>query len=498
MVIIMSYEEFKEKASTRFFNMIIVAIMYFNYFYIDKENFCFLKGVDDRFSLSIFLASLSVPGKFKEIMNRNEIKLEKINHFVDAGSFSMIGKILENSDKIKLCFENEFYKLLKDSGFIDLINDENGIEIINESLVYYDVNSNNAIDFIYRKLGFDNFACYHDSFIELSDYICSGSIDLKKVSLADNLENKSKILGKYGSYITDENFITNPAVGRDNEIRKLMLGLCMMNKSVMLVGDAGVGKTAIVEGFVYLIQNDLVPRKFKNANIIKINSSSIVAGGRYRGDVEERMRIILEEVKNAANTILFIDEIHTLIGSGTGGESNLDLANILKPYLDRGNIKIIGVTTKNEYDRYISKDPAFRRRFERLDVSEPNIASLKEIILGIIAKLEISYGIKFKFLEGEVKAIVDILIEATNKKYRVYNDKGNNPDLVVSILERVFAYASLDDMKYIKIEYIVSSIMDCDRLYESARKMYVNVLLKRLDNKVNYKVREKVIPFKRK
>ena len=155
-------------------------------------------------------------------------------------------------------------------------------------------------------------------------------------------------------------FITNPAIGREKELKELMLILLTPDKSAILTGKPGVGKTSIVEGLAYLIQKRQVPNQLLNYQIIKVNTSALLGIDPVTG--ESKIQNLIEELKNYEHLILFIDEIHTLMGSK--GEA-LDFANMFKPGLDRGDIKVIGATTTEEYERYILRDKAFVRRFQK-------------------------------------------------------------------------------------------------------------------------------------
>ena len=159
--------------------------------------------------------------------------------------------------------------------------------------------------------------------------------------------------------------------GRDKELNELIEALCKKDKSnAILIGEAGVGKTAIVEALAEKINKDQVPEYLKNKQIIELTISSIVSGTRYRGDFEEKIEKIINEFESNEDLILFIDEIHTMVGAG-GAEGAIDASNILKPYLARNKIKCIGATTINEYNKTISKDKALNRRFQIIKVNEP-------------------------------------------------------------------------------------------------------------------------------
>ena len=179
-------------------------------------------------------------------------------------------------------------------------------------------------------------------------------------------KSRVSILKSYGDNFTEREYITNPAIGREEEIKQLVLILLTPEKSAILVGKPGVGKTALVEGLAYRIQIGNVPNALKGYQIIKINTSALLGVDPETG--EGKIQILLDELKNYHNLILFIDEIHTLMGNK---EDALDFANMFKPGLDRGDIKVIGATTTEEYEQYILRDKAFVRRFQKVDIAEP-------------------------------------------------------------------------------------------------------------------------------
>ena len=198
----------------------------------------------------------------------------------------------------------------------------------------------------------------------------------------DYIENVKK--GKIGNII-----------GRDKEINLLMEILCRKNKrNVMLLGDPGVGKTALVEGLAVEIYNNRVPLPLRNKNLVELDVSSLVAGTRYRGDFEERVKMIMNELISNRNTILFIDEIHTLLGAG-GAIGGLDLGNMLKPALARGDIQIVGATTQDEYQKFILTDGALERRFQTIQVREPSLETAEEILYGLKESFENYHNVEF-------------------------------------------------------------------------------------------------------
>ena len=191
--------------------------------------------------------------------------------------------------------------------------------------------------------------------------------------------NDFSVINSIGEILTDKEYVTNPAIARESEIKKLMIVLLTPDKSGLLIGKAGIGKTAIVEGLAYKIQNDDVPDSLKGYKIIKVNSSSLMNKITVDGRETIVIDLLVDELKSMSKVILFIDEVHTLVSSNT--DSPVDIANILKPSLDRGDIKAIGATTDVEYETYIVRDRAFLRRFDRIDVLEPDEPTTVEILM---------------------------------------------------------------------------------------------------------------------
>ena len=207
----------------------------------------------------------------------------------------------------------------------------------------------------------------------------------------------SEELLKYGRNLTEEakNGKLDPVIGRDEEIRNLIRILSRRTKNnPVLIGEPGVGKTAIVEGLAQRIVNNDVPDGLKDKIIFSLDMGSLIAGAKFRGEFEERLKVVLEEIKNSdGEIILFIDEIHTLVGAGKT-DGALDASNMLKPMLARGELHTIGATTLDEYRKYIEKDGALERRFQKVLVKEPTVEDTISILRGIKEKYEIHHGIK--------------------------------------------------------------------------------------------------------
>lgn len=185
----------------------------------------------------------------------------------------------------------------------------------------------------------------------------------------------------------------DPVIGRDEEITRMMQILIRKTKNnPILLGEPGVGKTAIVEGLAQLIVKKAVPTSLANKRVIALDMSALIAGAKYRGEFEDRLKAVIDEVKKAGNIILFIDEIHTIVGAGAS-EGSMDAANILKPALARGELHAVGATTLKEYRKYFEKDAALQRRFQPVNVAEPSVNEALQILRGIKDKLEVHHNV---------------------------------------------------------------------------------------------------------
>lgn len=263
----------------------------------------------------------------------------------------------------------------------------------------------------------------------------TNKVDKKKKSKKLLLEEIGIDLNKKAS-----NNELDPVIGREEEINRVIEILMRRTKNnPLLIGDAGVGKTAIVEELSKRIVNKQVPNSLKNKRIISVDMASTVAGTKYRGEFEERLKKILKEVEDNEEIILFIDEIHTLVGAG-GAEGAIDASNIFKPSLARNKLKCIGATTTEEYKKYIENDAALERRFQKVFIESPSKEDTKKILLKLKPIYENYHMVR---LSDE---IIDLIIELSEKY--IYDRK--QPDKAIDILDEVCAKASLKENKLLK------------------------------------------------
>jgi len=301
-------------------------------------------------------------------------------------------------------------------------------------------------------------------------------------------------VSKYGNILTDKLFLEPPVVGRDEEIYNVIISLAQDKKLPLLVGPSGVGKTSIVDQIAYMIKNKKVPKFLIDKKIYEVTPFSIVAGTSFRGDLEKNMKEILDYCLEN-DVILFIDEFHMIYGSGSTRDNETDIAAILKNYIDRHKLSVIGATTDIEYEKYMANDP-LKRRFEIIKVTEPKNEILLNIIMNTFDVLASNKGIGIsKDFINHIDDIVNILIELTQDKNRVYNDKVSNPDLVIGIIDKTFAYALVDNSDELKLEYLISSITSCERIYQYSKESAVKKLNLLFDSNNKKRVKDKIINF---
>ena len=237
-------------------------------------------------------------------------------------------------------------------------------------------------------------------------------------------------------------------------------------KSACLVGKPGIGKTAIVEGLAYRMQLGDMPNALKGYSVYKISTPSLV--GSTTG--ENKVMELMKELKDKDKIIIFIDEIHMLMSTSSEG---IDLANMFKEGLGRGSVKLIGATTVDEYERYILRDKAFVRRFERIDIEEPTQEMCVQILMRTIPKIEIQTGVKFNYTDFIKENVCKFIVNMTSEYKRVYEISSRYPDISLTVLRQCFSAALFDNSNEVKFKHIYEAI-------KSTKAVYPDVIRKEL------------------
>ena len=366
----------------------------------------------------------------KEYLKLAEREMLKLNHPY-VGSEHLILALLKNKDIIGVCEPyNLSYELFKNE-LINIIGTSNvkTTTILHTPLLKSIINDAKT-DAYENNKGIVTPKHLMISVLESGDGIgvrilISLGIDLESI-YKDLKREFNPLLNTLNKYGYDMSINDTNLVGRENELEQIIEILLRKNKNnPLLVGEAGVGKTALVEALATKINNDNY-LELKGYKIFNLDMSLLLAGSKYRGDFEERLNSVIKEVIDNGKIILFIDEIHTIINAG-GSEGAIDAANILKPYLSKGDLKIIGATTTHEYDKYISKDKALVRRFDVVSISEPNLEMIKDILYKIKDNYKKYHNINI------TKNNLDMIIEYSNKF--IFDKK--NPDKTIDVLDSV-------------------------------------------------------------
>ena len=293
---------------------------------------------------------------------------------------------------------------------------------------------------------------YNEIIKILSEYEMVTQESNNSKSRSDNSYNSTPTLNQFGIDLTKlaQAGKLDPVIGRNNETQRVIEILSRRTKNnPCLIGEPGVGKTAVVEGLAQKINLGEVPEVLKNKRVVSVDITSMVAGAKYRGDFEERIKKSLNEAKKAGDVILFIDEIHTIVGAGSA-EGAIDAANILKPLLARGDIQVVGATTLNEYRKYIEKDSALERRFQPINVEEPSDEDCIEILKGVRDRYEAHHNVKIT--DEAIEAAVNLSVRYINDRYL--------PDKAIDLIDeasskaRLKAYTEPETIKKIEEEII--------------------------------------------
>ena len=410
----------------------------------------------------------------KEYLKLAEREMLKLNHPY-VGSEHLILALLKNKDIISICDQYDLsYDLFK-SELINIIGTSNvkSTTILHTPLLKSIINDAKT-DAKENNKGVVTPKHLLISVLESGDGIgvrilISLGIDLEGI-YKELKKSFNPIFNTLSKYAYDMSINDTVLVGRDTELDQVVEILLRKNKNnPLLVGEAGVGKTALVEALATKINNDEY-LELKGYKIFSLDMSLLLAGSKYRGDFEERLNSVIKEVIDNGKIILFIDEIHTIMSAG-GSEGAIDAANILKPYLSKGDLKIIGATTIYEYDKYISKDKALVRRFDVVNVSEPNLEMVKDILYRVKDKYKKYHNITI------TKNNLDMIIDYSN---RFIIDK-RNPDKTIDVLDSVCSLVKNNGKKTISktdIECVIG------RKINRKLKFDKEVILNNLANKI--------------
>ena len=278
-------------------------------------------------------------------------------------------------------------------------------------------------------------------------------------------QEKISIIERYGENLTTKEYITDPAIARDEEIKQCILTLLTPEKSALLVGKPGIGKTAIVEGLAYRINKRDVPQALYDYEIIKISVPSLLGDITQEGISENRVDLLVKELEQKDKTILFMDEAHLLVNKSGG----MDFANMFKESLGRGKIKVIGATTTEEYEQYILRDRAFLRRFQKIEVLEADQPTVVKIMMGTYPKLEKQIGVKLNYSDFIKEKIMKFLVEMTDEYKRIYELNSRYPDISLAILANAFTFALYENQTEVKIKHIYQAICNTKTIYEDSK-----------------------------
>lgn len=412
-------------------------------------------------TLEHLLLSLLEDSDVKEIFKKCSVDIDylsdKLSYFLHHELQDIILKNITES-KPSLAFQRVLHRAVTHVNALDG-HEITGANVLAE--IFVEKDSYAALFLIEQNITrLDVLQNISKSIVKINTVGDQNSLKGMESKASTNVSDKINIEKSHKDSKEDEGFITkycvnlnksalehkiDVLVGRDIEVERLIEVLCRRSKNnPLLIGDPGVGKTAIVEGLALQLSNGRVPDMLKGSTIFALDLGALVAGTKYRGDFEERLKQVIKKIQEIPSAILFIDEIHTIIGAGASQGGSLDVGNLLKPLLARGNLRCIGATTFKEYQQYFEKDAALARRFQKIVVEEPSCETAIAMLKGLKPYYEKHH--KIKYLEESIE-------EAVNLSARYINDK-KLPDKAIDVIDEAGARCKLDNRDVVTVDDI--------------------------------------------
>ena len=407
----------------------------------------------------ILLGILKEGGYAREVLYSNKITIDEVRRVIEDylgfGDIDIsIGEMLLNP-KTKKVFDDSLVKakafnhnyINPEHILLSLLDDKEGVAyyILETLKLNFNLTKNKLKTYLYEnKLGENKFE-----------------------NKAKGKSAKMAMLSQYGTNLTElaREGKLDPVIGREKENQRILEILCRRIKNnPCLIGEPGVGKTAVVEGLAQRLVHGNVPDILKDKQLISLDLTSMIAGAKYRGEFEDRLKRVMEEIKISKNIIIFIDEIHTIVGAGAA-EGAIDASNILKPALARGEIMCIGATTIDEYRKYIEKDPALERRFQPVNIDEPTKEDTLLILKGIREKYEIHHKVKIE--DEALEAAVELSDRYITDRYM--------PDKAIDLIDEASAKVRIENLnKPINLESIESIKLKIENIIKEKENSIVN------------------------